>query len=406
MAFVKPIALRCPVQHYPWGKSGVESLVAGLTAALDLEKNYAELWVGAHEKAPAQALPDRVRLDSLIAKHPKEILGTGVCENFGGSLPYLFKIISVAKPLSIQAHPDAEFARGLNSRAPEHYPDARHKPELAFAISELEMLYGIKSKAEIVKSVEENPEFALIFGEEICQNLLDASEREFSDILERAVAQAFSRSADLIKEVSLSLFSRLSEELSLSQEQQWILSLRKDYPEGDIGIFFFFLMNLEKLKPGEAVFIEPNVLHSYLSGDLAECLANSDNVVRAGLTAKHKDSDALLEMVPWRTKKLAKIEPKSIGSRTGLKRYCVAAEEFYLDFFSLSSKRTTSWSTINGVEILFCLDGSGELHTKGASVTFSSGDAFLLPAEVGEYELLIKRGRLFRIGVPSEEKEN
>ena len=92
------------------------------------------------------------------------------------------------------------------------------------------------------------------------------------------------------------LYQRLAAGTDLSDEEQWVLKLAKEYPEGDVGVFSFFVLNLELLSPGEAVFIGPNIPHAYLGGELVECMANSDNVVRAGLTHKYKDVDTLVDV--------------------------------------------------------------------------------------------------------------
>ena len=143
-----PLKLTCPVMHYPWGKYGNSSLIADLTNSPTAERDepFAEFWIGAHKKAPAETVVDGKNwfLDKLIGKYPEELLGSFVQQKFGAELPFLFKVLSVRTALSIQAHPDKAQAVELHARDPENYPDANHKPEVAIALSPLTMLIGFR----------------------------------------------------------------------------------------------------------------------------------------------------------------------------------------------------------------------------------------------------------------------
>ncbi|KAJ7398109.1 Mannose-6-phosphate isomerase [Pitangus sulphuratus] len=245
--------LSCAVQNYSWGKVGLESEVAKLLTSGDPlvqiqpDRPYAELWMGAHPRGDAIIRDNRIPQKTLgqwIADNPA-CLGTKVKDTFQGQLPFLFKVLSVDTALSIQAHPNKELAAKLHAQFPEHYPDANHKPEMAIALTPFEGLCGFRPVEEIVSflQTEEGKDTSGSNGE-------------------------------------------------------LLLRLHSQYP-GDIGCFTIYFLNLVKLEPGEAMFLGANEPHAYLRGDCVECMACSDNTVRAGLTPKFIDVLTLCEMLNY-----------------------------------------------------------------------------------------------------------
>ncbi|XP_036204996.1 mannose-6-phosphate isomerase isoform X4 [Myotis myotis] len=253
MASQRVFPLSCVVQQYAWGKMGSHSEVARLLASSDPlariseDKPYAELWMGTHPRGDAKILDSRISQRTLgqwIAEN-QDCLGSKVKDTFNGKLPFLFKVLSVETALSIQAHPNKELAEKLHLQAPQHYPDSNHKPEMAIALTSFQGLCGFRPVEEIVTFL------TMAAGnnvEDICGELL--------------------------------------------------LQLHQQYP-GDIGCFAIYFLNLLTLKPGEAMFLEANVPHAYLKGDCVECMACSDNTVRAGLTSKFIDVPTLCEMLSY-----------------------------------------------------------------------------------------------------------
>uniref|UniRef100_A0A2K5N384 Mannose-6-phosphate isomerase n=1 Tax=Cercocebus atys TaxID=9531 RepID=A0A2K5N384_CERAT len=253
MAAPRVFPLSCAVQHYAWGKMGSNSEVARLLASSDPlaqiaeDKPYAELWMGTHPRGDAKIFDNRISQKTLgqwIAEN-QDSLGSKVKDTFNGNLPFLFKVLSVETPLSIQAHPNKELAEKLHLQAPQHYPDANHKPEMAIALTPFQGLCGFRPVEEIVTFLKM------------------AAGNNMEDI-----------------------FGEL------------LLQLHQQYP-GDIGCFAIYFLNLLNLKPGEAMFLEANVPHAYLKGDCVECMACSDNTVRAGLTPKFIDVPTLCEMLSY-----------------------------------------------------------------------------------------------------------
>ncbi|KAF6131544.1 mannose phosphate isomerase [Phyllostomus discolor] len=253
MAAQRVFPLSCVVQQYAWGKMGSNSEVARLLASSDPlariseDQPYAELWMGTHPRGDAKILDNRISQKTLgqwITEN-QDCLGAKVKDTFNGKLPFLFKVLSVGTALSIQAHPDKELAEKLHLQAPQHYPDANHKPEMAIALTSFQGLCGFRPVEEIVTFL------TMAAGnnvEDICGELL--------------------------------------------------LQLHQQYP-GDIGCFAIYFLNLLNLKPGEAMFLEANVPHAYLKGDCVECMACSDNTVRAGLTPKFIDVPTLCDMLSY-----------------------------------------------------------------------------------------------------------
>ena len=395
-----PLRLSGVTQSYAWGKRGRDSLVAKLSGAKDLEAPYAEWWFGAHVSAPSEVylgdeLSSGVSLLELIKKAPQAVLGERVCELFGESLPFLFKVLSIHSPLSIQAHPDLELARTLHGLDPKRYPDANHKPEMAFAVTDVTLLYGIRPSDELKDELLRYQEFSMLIEElslmEIKDFLKSVAAPELSKKLFELI---FHASPEIITKYVKLLYARIAKQTSKSAIEIWIEKVSKEYPEGDVGVFCFYLLNLVSLKPGDVIFIGANIAHAYLEGDLVECMANSDNVVRAGLTPKPKDVDTLLSMLDheqhFPTILLA------IESASPWKWYAVPAREFTLACLDGPS-RVSDFK--DEMELVFSLSGVGQFQASDSTLPVAPGDCFLLSASCTEATLELETGKVFRVRV-------
>jgi len=292
--------LKCKVQNYAWGKLGSSSAVAKLVKAatpsfeVSEEQPYAELWMGTHPNGPSVIKDGEELLSSYIESHP-ECLGDKVTERFGAQLPFLFKVLSVNTALSIQAHPNKEHAERLHAARPDVYKDPNHKPEMTVALTPFTALCGFREAHRLVAALAEVHELRALVGEgpalaftaqptaanlKLCfRNLMTASKEEVAG----RVAQ---------------LSQRMQESSTPLERSSLFLTLSSQYP-GDVGCFSVFLLNVMELSPGQAMFLGPNVPHAYLKGDCVECMACSDNVVRAGLTPKYQDVDTLIDMLDY-----------------------------------------------------------------------------------------------------------
>lgn len=309
-----PTTLSCVVQQYAWGKVGSKSEVACLLASSDPlaqiseDKPYAELWMGTHPRGDAKILDNRISQKTLgqwIAENP-DCLGSKVKNTFNGKLPFLFKVLSVDTALSIQAHPNKELAEKLHLQAPEHYPDANHKPEMAIALTSFQGLCGFRPVEEIVTFMKKVPEFQLLIGDDATAQLKESVGGD-TEAMASALRNCFSHLMKSEKKVVVEqlnlLVKRISQQVFDGNNMEDIygkllLQLHQQHP-GDIGCFAIYFLNLLTLKPGEAMFLDANVPHAYLKGDCVECMACSDNTVRAGLTPKFIDVPTLCEMLNY-----------------------------------------------------------------------------------------------------------
>ena len=294
--------LSCSVQTYAWGKVGSSSEVARLAEgkacrefSLKEDTNYAELWMGIHPNGPARLVLEDQLLAEYIEKNP-DCLGKKIEERFGATLPFLFKVLSVNKALSIQAHPNKSHAEQLHAERPNIYKDPNHKPEIAVALTQFEGLCGFRPLEEIQTFLQTVPELREAVTEH--QALLAATNQSYEQQLRQAFQSLMVCSPDLLKEQLEALQSRLAAESSSCPVSALFLRLHSQYP-GDVGCFVIYFLNHLQLLPGEAMFLGPNVPHAYLSGDCVEVMANSDNVVRAGLTPKLIDVPTLVSMLDY-----------------------------------------------------------------------------------------------------------
>jgi mannose-6-phosphate isomerase len=325
----RPLRLENPVQHYAWGsRDSIPELVG---AARDGQP-WAELWLGAHPSAPSRAAGG-MRLDRLISAQPDELLGARVAAAFGPRLPFLFKILAAARPLSIQCHPDAEQARagfarenqrGIALDARERsYRDDSHKPELIAALGRFEALLGFREPAEIRAAMARAVPETL--ASEIA--LLERAEglAAFFAALMRLPDQ---RRRAMVSEAVRSLAS------APDRDAAWVVRLAADHPD-DPGVLAPLFLHRVELDADQALFLGPGVLHSYLEGTGLEIMASSDNVLRGGLTDKHIDIDELIAVLRFEPVVPEVIRPVTADAR--LHEYLVPASEFRLAFLDLAA---------------------------------------------------------------------
>jgi len=296
--------LKCQVQQYAWGKLGQNSQVAkyGRTAckdfALDESKPYAELWMGVHPNGPSVVAESGESLAEYIRKNPS-CLGEKVGKQFSNQLPFLFKVLSVNKALSIQAHPAKDHAETLHAQRPQVYKDANHKPEIAIALTKFEGLCGFRPLDEIQKFVTHLPELQAVIGLQATEDLLASTPTDYQTALKAAFKSLMESDKEIIGQQLNILCKRISSNTEKNLENDLFVQLNADFP-GDVGCFVIYFLNRVSLNPGESMYLGPNVPHAYLSGDCVECMANSDNVVRAGLTPKLIDVETLVGMLEYK----------------------------------------------------------------------------------------------------------
>lgn len=339
--------LDCEVQKYDWGRIGNESSVAKFKSVqnssftIDSNHKYAELWMGTHPKGPTKILNkcnEMVDLSNYLKERKDEAIGETISAHFytpdslmkHGDLPFLFKVLSINKALSIQAHPNKKHAIQLHARDPKNYPDANHKPEMIIAISDkFEAMCGFRLASEISQHFQTYSQLKTLCGEENCDKFIKENSTES---LAECLRSLMSQDSEFVKKQFESLSTNLSTKANLNELEQLFVRLSKQYPN-DVGCFVVFLLNCFTLNKGEAIYLGANVPHAYLLGEGVECMACSDNVVRAGLTPKFKDVETLCSMLDYSMRsandnKLASTRTEFSQDKTYLTEFRPTVDEF------------------------------------------------------------------------------
>ncbi|VDL54148.1 unnamed protein product [Hymenolepis diminuta] len=396
--------LKCISQVYDWGKVGNASKVYQLQVSsknpdeFNSERSYAELWMGIHPSGPSVLWNNHsVSLDAYIREHP-EYLGTPCVNNFGQQLPFLFKVLSVAKALSIQAHPDKKLAEKLHADRPDIYKDDNHKPEMAIALTPFEALIGFRPLVQIRAFITHLSELA-----ELTSNPSEVSKEEtirslYSHLMHSSSEKVEAAINSLVEKFTQSSGSNLKdiEDVDSSSVVELFLRLNQQFP-GDVGCLSVFFFNYIKMKPGEAIFLKANTPHAYLSGDCVECMANSDNVVRAGLTPKFKDVERLLDMLEYEAPKepsnlrFSPISPPKTSTPVGVKleSFVPPVSEFAVDTIQFDKEsREFSLPPVPTASILLLIHGEGVIKTitPGQAISeefkFGPGHVYFVPADM------------------------
>jgi mannose-6-phosphate isomerase len=394
--------LKNTIQNYAWGSTRA---IPDLLGQKNPEhKTQAELWIGAHPKAPSlvQHNGQWVSLPELIAKNPIDILGKKVAANFNNRLPYLFKVLAAAKPLSIQAHPDLHQAREGFQRentqkipldAPNrNYRDDNHKPECICALTQFWALSRFRKISGILSYFEK------LNLQQLQAELADFKKRPTVDGLKRFYTSLMTLDMDRQKRI---VDEALGQAQGFEAEDpvfKWMLRLADDYP-GDIGVLTPILLNLICLEPGQAIFLDAGELHAYLEGLGIELMANSDNVLRGGLTPKHVDVAELLRVLKFEDRDITLLKPgKSVANELV---YPSPAAEFVLSVITLNKAATYQSPKDRSVEILICTRGKATIFDRHdrTETQLQQGASAVVPAAVEGYSIK-GEGTCYKAGVP------
>ncbi|CUM67743.1 uncharacterized protein PRCAT00005448001 [Priceomyces carsonii] len=397
----KLFRIDCGYQNYDWGKLGSTSAVAQFAASsnpatkIDESKPYAELWMGTHPSVPSIAADLGLKgktLRDIVSSNPDEYLDKSIINKFHSSkeLPFLFKVLSIRKVLSIQAHPDKKLGAQLHASDPKNYPDDNHKPEMAIAITGFEGFCGFKPLEQIAQTLKSIPELKDVVGDDISSEFISsikptAHEGSVDDTLNRKLLQKvfgllMNTDDKIINEKAASLVKRTETDPELfkaidSRLPDLIQRLDKQFPN-DIGLFCgCLLLNHVYLAPGEAMFLQAKDPHAYISGDIIECMAASDNVVRAGFTPKFKDVKNLVEMLTYAYGSVDKQKmpllafPRSSGDAIKSVLYDPPIAEFAVlqTIFLKRAGDVQHFDGLNGPSIIIATNGSGTISVKGSS---------------------------------------
>lgn len=394
------LLLENPIQKYAWGShTAIASL---LGAAAPSREPEAELWMGAHTTAPSLVLPEREPLSRLIERKPERMLGAASVTRFGARLPFLLKVLAAETPLSLQAHPTlaqaqagfaAEEARGVPlDSAERNYKDASHKPELLCALTPFSALCGFRKIEDTLALFHTLDLPHVSFLLDILEQL--PTEAGLSQLFSTLLGLSAERRTELARETldRCTLLAAISG--PFQHEFSWAVQIGVLYP-GDIGIVSALLLNLVKLTPGEAIYLPAGNLHAYLQGVGVELMANSDNVLRGGLTQKHVDSRELLRVLSFHAGPVNVLRGEMQGSA---RVYRTPAAEFELQSFQLLPGEHPTVIDRRGAEIVLCQQGQVTLQQPSEQRTLAQGQALFIAAEEPSY-VLSGQGCLFRASI-------
>lgn len=407
------------VRNYDWG--GTEFLSKLLSHPNPQNKAMAEYWLGAHDTDSSILLTGKgqTTLTEFVAGDKEKILGKTIAKKFG-RLPYLLKILDVRDMLSIQVHPakheaELEFARenqaGIPLDAPNrNYKDDNHKPELAVALSDFWLLHGFKPVDKLrvaLESVAELHKLLPIFNssgyDQIYKTVMEMPQASVNQLLQPLL----DRIVPLYK----------SGRLKKNDENYWAAraALTFDHraakndqrnsskqPGIDRGIFSIYFFNLLQLKKGEGVFQNAGLPHAYLEGQNVEIMANSDNVLRGGLTNKHVDVKELMKHIKFEETVPDIILPQSINNCEAL--YRTGAPDFRLSRFTSKKNSICSFESVTG-EILLLIDGTVSMRSDGIELSLNKGEAAFVLSHHPVSLHFLSDAELYRASVPMHSSE-
>lgn len=374
------------IRPYAWGSP---TAIPRLLGTEPTGEPQAEMWMGAHAGAPSRT--GRGTLAEVIDAAPEKELGPESVARFGPRLPFLLKLLAAGSPLSLQVHPDLDQAkdgyadeerRGVPVTAPHrNYRDANHKPELVCALTEFDGLCGFREPLRAAGLLE---------------GLGVDSLKPYVDLLHAHPEEA------ALREVLTAILTADPEEMArtvaetaaacdrLGGDYAPYAGIAHHYP-GDPGVVAAMLLNHVRLQPGEALFLGAGVPHAYLDGLAVEIMANSDNVLRCGLTPKHVDVPELLRIVRFEARDPGVLRPEA--GPDGEEVYETPIDEFRLSRYVLPEAGTAHDLTLTTPQILLCTAGS----VRAGEHELSPGASVFVPA--GEKAEVTGTGTLFRATV-------
>lgn len=373
------------IQNYAWGS--IDSFSQLFDIANPQQQPQAELWMGAHPNGCSQVdyQGQKIRLSDLIASDPAHFLSANTAQTFG-ELPYLFKILAAEQALSIQVHPsksEAEqgFAKENAAQIPltaanRNYKDPNHKPELVYALTNYQAMNGFRPINEIVEHFQR---LAIVPLQPLLEHLQQQQTEVglksfFTELL------SFSGSEKQVAIEQLIAYAHRHQEQALFQ---LILTLAETYPH-DIGLFAPLILNVLTLKPGQAMYLDARTPHAYLKGTGLEIMANSDNVLRAGLTPKHIDIIELAKCTRFAEKPASTLllTPKITDDAL---LFPVPVTDFK---FAIYPQPKQCRVNVSSAQILLAIDHDATLTAAdGQTVTIHKGESVFIPAHTEHYQL-------------------
>lgn len=283
------------LKEFAWGMRDPNCWVNMLCADRGSPGPYAEVWFGSHPSGSSTIDVTHGRsmpLREICERHPDLLFSA---DGTHCMFPFQGKVLCVGAPLSIQLHPNRVEAVRLRRDKGSEYPDEEPKNEAGIALTRVELLYGYRPVDQILEAIAQNPEFRELLGK-VADRAREWAMANQTQFLRDVTAAILAADEETVVRCSQQLYDRLDAFVDdgLSAEDSWVLKLKEFYPNGDAGLFFFFVLNLVTLEPGESLAIPVGRLHAYLSGQLIEIMQSGDNVIRVAMTPKFKDPSEVL----------------------------------------------------------------------------------------------------------------
>ena len=363
------------LQNYAWGSKTALTELYGIENPS--QQPMAELWMGAHPKSSSQIIVDNAprSLRDVIAEDKTGLLGEAVTRRFN-ELPFLFKVLCADQPLSIQVHPSKSaavegFARENAAGIPidaanRNYKDDNHKPELVYALTPFQAINGFRPLKEIAALL-----LPVAAAHPAIEKFIHAPDAaNLSDL--------FASLLSMEGEVKARALDILREQLNANAGEPWqtISSIAEVYPD-DSGLFSPLLLNVIELQPGQAMFLFAETPHAYLNGVALEIMANSDNVLRAGLTPKYIDIPELLANLKFVEKPADMLLTVPV-QQGNTQTFPIPVEDFAFAIHTLSAEPLSVKQ--QSAAIIFCIEGEAVLDNGKQQLTLKPGESAFIAA--------------------------
>lgn len=379
------------LREYAWGSRTALASLRGSKCPADHPE--AELWFGAHPGDPSPLVHSRENLLEHINQDVTSHLGKPCVDRFEGRLPFLMKLLSADDPLSLQAHPsklqaEEGFARENAEGIPldasnRNYKDNNHKPEIVIALTDFQALAGFRPPLETAELFRAVGGTTLTAHSEYLSTQPDA--QGVRSIFTTFLATPAHRLSGVIDEVATQCLGYLENhpgDSRWSQEAQTTLTLIERYP-GDAGVLSSLLLNRVTLSPGQALYLDAGNLHAYLSGTAVEVMANSDNVLRGGLTPKHVDISELMRVLDFEALEDPVLPVRQVPE-TGWTEFDTPACEFKVSTRAVGTDPVIfNADTLSSPQIIVVSQGSLTVQSEGTSSVIHAGQGIWISAHDG-----------------------
>ncbi|CAN8105547.1 unnamed protein product [Discula destructiva] len=375
--------------NYPWGRKGQKSLAAQLCARtpgtdfkIDDDEFYSEMWFGDYPDFPAHVLETGELLAEVLKKDQETLLGKKVIENFDAQLPFLPKILSIDKALPLQLHPNKDLATKLHNQDPSQFTDPNHKPEIAIALSKFEVFAGFKPLAAI------EPLFTLAALAPYVPKSTAGSKQWTNDTLREVTRALLKADAAATKQIESGLLDTSHDQLA-AVGANYVLDLlprlRGQYGPGDAGsIVALVTMNFLVFNPLDAIYIPADGIHAYLSGNIVECMARSNNVLNVGFCprADRNNVDMFADTLTFASHSREDVvlpSETSARSATGkTKVYRPPMSEFDMLFAGLRAGESDEIRAGEGPGVMLVTQGTGKMTADGREFELKEGFIFFV----------------------------